>query len=590
MRAQNSDSEADQFKYRALATRLYIEAGKLDLAQQQLDLLRDDLLHDKSKNRSATDETRAEIKIQAVTILLLRTEFAIKQKHTAIASQLISEIKPVNREQQLYYYELKADLDFLSGNFLFAVDRRVQLDTYITEAKAKTRNNQKIWAALSSLTSTQLENQLHNQRGNNATINGWLDLAKVMRAGQNNISMLENSLLDWGTRHPAHPANEGFLVDLMSIYQTEAASQKHIAVILPMQGDLASVTDSIKNGILSAYYSDTNTATRPIIRFYDSSDESQTFHQLYQLAIDNGATNIIGPLDKIVINQLAQQQALDVPVLTLNYAENALNSTDNLFQFGLSPEDEARQVAELAIKQNKKRAAIFFPDSEWGKRLSRAFQQHYTQLGGRVVAMTDYATDTNDFSRPIRALFNLDQSSIRHRKVENIISKRAVSIAYRRQDIDMIFLVATPRSARSIMPAFRFHHASDLPVYSTSHVYSGIVNRELDRDLNNVVFCDLPWILQNTSPLQQTFSQNWPQQENFTRLFALGIDAYHLINNLDYLKNKDFASYEGQTGKIRLDENNRITRTLLWAKFERGRPVHFVPVIAEPKLAESSNN
>ncbi len=139
----------------------------------------------------------------------------------------------------------------------------------------------------------------------------------------------------------------------------------------------------------------------------------------------------------------------------------------------------------------------------------------------------------------------------------------------------MIFLAATHRSARSIMPAFKFHHAGDLPVYSTSHVYTGKINRELDRDLNGLIFCDLPWVLQNDSPLAKAFSKNWPQQENLTRLFALGIDAYHLIYNLDYLKNNDYAFYDGQTGNIQLDDHNRITRKLLWAKFKNGTAVLF---------------
>ena len=93
----------------------------------------------------------------------------------------------------------------------------------------------------------------------------------------------------------------------------------------------------------------------------------------------------------------------------------------------------------------------------------------------------------------------------------------------------------------------------------------------------------------NNSPLEKVFTQNWPQQENFTRLFALGIDAYHLISNLDYLENKDFAYYDGQTGNIQLDQNNRITRKLLWAKFERGKPVYFEPPAFEPALTDSSN-
>lgn len=581
--AEDSDTEEEQFDYRAQAAHLYLEAGDIAHAQQQLTFLKG-----KQQNRPASDSKRATI--ETAGVLLVSAEIAIAEKNLILADEIISELKPITREQQIQFYELKANRDYLSGRYMYVVDRRVQLDAYMSDNKSKENNNRKIWAALSNLTTAQL----NSQHSKNMTIKGWLDLAKVTRSGQQNISKLEDDLLDWGTRYPSHPANEGFLKELITIYQDDLSAKKHIAVILPLQGKLSNVSSNIKNGILSAYYESakgSSTELMPVLHFYDSSDADLTFHQLYQQAIDAGATNIIGPLDKIVINQLAQQQELDIPVLTLNYSENVFNNTSNLFQFGLSPEDEARQVAELAIRQNKLRAATFYPDSEWGKRLNKAFTEHYVSLGGIIINSGDYATNTNDYRRPIRTLLNLDQSDIRKRKIENIISKKVQHESHRRQDIDMIFLAATHRSARSIMPSFKFHHAGDLPVYATSHVYTGKIDRELDRDLNGLIFCDLPWVLHNTSALDKTFKQNWPQQENFTRLFALGIDAYHLVYNLDYLQNKDFAFYEGQTGNIQLDRHNRVTRKLLWAKFKRGVPVYFEPETAEltPHSSDTSN-
>ena len=565
--AENSDTETEQQNYRVKAAHLFIEAGEIQQAKQQLDILQEQF-----NNRQVLDGTDANTTQAA--ILLLSAEIAITEQNLLLANKLIAEIKPITREQQIDFYTLKANIDYLSGDYMLAVNRRVQLDTYIVDEKDKNRNYQKTWAALSNLSSRQLK----NQHSDNPVIKGWLDLARVMRSGQHNISQLENDLLDWGTRNPLHPVSNSFLTELINDYQIDVSDKKHIAVILPMQGNLSQVTANITNGLLSAYYNDSNSPIKPAINFYDSSNEELTFNQLYQQAVDDGATHIIGPLDKAVINQLALQGELDIPVLTLNYSENAFSYTENLFQFGLSPNDEVRQVAELAIKQNKKHAAVFYPDSEWGKRLNKAFTEHYEFLGGTILTESDYATNSNDYKRPIRTLLNLDQSAIRHRKVENTISARTQSELYRRQDIDMIFMAATHHSARGIMPAFKFNHAGDLTVYSTSHVYTGKINRELDRDLNSLIFCDLPWILQNTSPLVKTFKQNWPQQENFTRLFALGVDAYHLIYNLDYLQDKDYAFYAGQTGNIQLDDFNRITRKLLWAQFKNGKPVYFEPV------------
>src|SRR5690554_7108230 len=69
----------------------------------------------------------------------------------------------------------------------------------------------------------------------------------------------------------------------------------------------------------------------------------------------------------------------------------------------------------------------------------------------------------------------------------------------RRQDADWLFLVALPQQARQIKPTLAFNFASDLPVYSTSHVYSGEPNPSKDRDLNGIVFCDTPWLLDRKS-------------------------------------------------------------------------------------------
>lgn len=562
--AEDSDDFDEQANYRLQAARLYLQAGNTNAAKQQ-----QAIITQLYEGQSLTEAQQADLS-------LLTAEIAINEKNAQQAERLLSEIKPVSRQQQILYYALKADLDYLNGRYMYAVDRRVQLDVYITDEEMKKRNQRKIWAALSSLSDSQLK----QQSSSNATIRGWLELARVMRSGQQDIDQLEDSLLDWGMRNPEHPAADSFLQELVSNYQQSLATIRHIAVILPLQGRFAPVSATIRNGILSAYYGETGAAVKPKLQFYDSSDDSVTFHQLYLQALDDGASNIIGPLNKVEINKLAQQYEMDVPVLTLNYAENAFNHTRNLFQFGLSPEDEARQVAELAIQQKRKTAAVFYPDSEWGRRLNEAFSKHYEFLGGKVLTRSNYATNTNDYRRPIRALLNLDQSTIRQRKVENTIGARVQSEPYRRHDLDMIFMAATHRSARSIMPAFKFHHAGDLPVYATSHVYTGKLNRELDRDLNGLVFCDMPWVLKNNSPLAKTFHQNWPQQQSLTRLFALGVDAYHLVYNLDYLQNRDYAAYDGQTGRITLDEYNRIHRRLLWARFERGIAVPYEPQIA----------
>ncbi len=137
--------------------------------------------------------------------MFLSAAIAVAENDALSANQIIAEIKPVTREQQIDYYALKADLDYLSGRYV-RVDRRVQLDTYLVDEKDKNQNDKKIWAALSSLSSPQL----NSQQTDNNIIKGWLDLARVMRSGQQNISQLENDLLDWGYASSSAPGQQYF--------------------------------------------------------------------------------------------------------------------------------------------------------------------------------------------------------------------------------------------------------------------------------------------------------------------------------------------------------------------------------------------
>ena len=431
------------------------------------------------------------------------------------------------------------------------------------------QNHEAIWAALQRTP----EISLQPSKVDNQTTRGWIELARELRNAQSNMTVMQDKMLDWGTRYPNHPVSNLFLSRLLNEYQLTYTPASSIAVMLPMQGKYKNVADAIQAGIVTAWYEQGSTE-KPLLRFYDTSNENVSFDELYQQAIMDGASYIIGPLDKASINRLSQSGTLDVPILTLNYAENPLSMSDNLYQFGLLPEDEAIQVAELAIRENHTTAAVLVPDSEWGRRLQEAFTRRFEDLGGSVLTVQHYPTNVDDYSRQLKTLLNLDDSEARHRDLQHILGTRLNFLPYRRQDIDMIFLAGTNRSARGIIPALKFHHAGDLPVYATSHVYSGYLDSNADRDLEGVIFCDLPWTLTTENTLKRDFNTTWKDQRTYTRLFALGIDAYHIVQNLQYLQTHDYARFSGETGSISMDENQRLHRELLWATFKNGKPVY----------------
>jgi outer membrane PBP1 activator LpoA protein len=56
------------------------------------------------------------------------------------------------------------------------------------------------------------------------------------------------------------------------------------------------------------------------------------------------------------------------------------------------------------------------------------------------------------------------------------------------------------------------------------------------------------------------------------RLYALGIDSFNVIPELNRLRRNEFSSFQGETGLLYLDVNDRLLRRLVWAQFVAGKP------------------
>jgi hypothetical protein len=292
----------------------------------------------------------------------------------------------------------------------------------------------------------------------------------------------------------------------------------------------------------------------------------------YQRAIAAGAQMVIGPLHKDAVQSLLQSGSLEVPVLALNQTETGVHPS--LYQFGLAPEDEARQVAERARWDGHSGAVALIPEGAWAERVYSAFAARWTELGGAILEVQRFPAQQVDFGAIIQSLLNLDDSHNRERALTRLLGRALEFEPRRRQDADFVFLLARPQEARQIKPQLRFHHAADLPVYTTSYGYAGHVDENRDQDMNGIRFCDMPWILaaEETQPrLHAELARHWPADlQRNPRLYALGIDAYQL---LPFLQQPGLRYLNGVTGVLSVDQDLRIHRELRWAQMRRGRPM-----------------
>ena len=332
-----------------------------------------------------------------------------------------------------------------------------------------------------------------------------------------------------GYRDPASQTNHG---------ATLPQSSNKIAVLLPLSGKLSVVGNTILKGFKAAQASQ---ASSTKIKTYNVSNVSVITQ--YEQAVKDGADVIIGPLDKGKLAQLVQQKPqLARPVISLNHLSSGHSKAPAaLYQFGLAPEDEAHQMASFALSRGQKRAVVLYPDSSWGKRLGLAFKRMYTSKGGQILIEKAYPNRSSSYKATIKSVLDVGT-----------------------KNIDMIFLAAAPTQARLIRPMIQYLHAENIPVYATSHIYSGQPNAGKNMDLDGIVYTEIPYILEGSQIGTITAKSG-----KYPRLFALGADAFLIAKNLKRMVQSRQA-LSGKTGMIRIGGHRLLQRQLSLATFANG--------------------
>ncbi len=506
----------------------------------------------------------------------------LTRAHIALAERNAEEVliqlkKPLaSNSQSIFlaeYHELRATAFSMQGDRLTTAEEYILQGNYLTDNESKLKSQELIWESLALLSERSLQ-QLQPARAPDV-LSGWMELVRISKKYQLNPTLLRASINNWQRHYINHPVKLSLLEGLRNRKQEDVALPKNIALLLPLTGRFANPAKAIKDGLLASYYAkkDKENIT---IRIYDTKADPEKISDIYEKAVSDGAQFIIGPLNKTSIKELADQDDLSVPTLALNYINSESSIPQELYQFGLSPEEEAIQVAERTWLDGHVNAAVLTPIGPWGDRVYKAFRERWEQIGGRVVEQQSYNSSKNDFSLPIRKLLNIDESKTRYRKMSRLLRTKLKYTTYRRQDIDFIFIAGFPRQARQIRPQLKFFHASKVPLYATSHIYTGNLNTERDRDMDGIRFGDMPWVLTESTShrgLRNEVEKLISKEGNkHQRLYAMGVDAFNIIAALNTLKAYPYERYQGETGSLSMDEKQRIKRQLSWVYFRSGRP------------------
>jgi outer membrane PBP1 activator LpoA protein len=481
---------------------------------------------------------------------------------------LLSTRSTLTRDIASAIAEQRASLLYDMSFYAASVEERVLLHGLLSGGSPAGRDNeQRLWQTLMAIPVTELEQLI--SMTTERELEGWYRLAALSKDTQSNLreqlARLDRWILEW----PDHPASLELPADLKMLKQLLEEQPRQIAVLLPLSGPLSGAAKAIRDGFMAAYYEQQNqTADSPALRFYDTT--RQDINTLYDQAVADGAQLVVGPLAKENLQDLALRPGLPVPTLALNTIDNPLGVVPNLYQFGLGIEDEARLAAEQAWRDGHRRAMIMAPDNNWGDRSVEAFVLRWRALGGEITK--DYRfTEKNDYSKIIKQALQLDQSERRAQEVRAVVGRIEFE-PRRRQDVDMIFLAVQASQARQIKPTLAFHYAADIPVYATSHVYSGKVDTKLDQDMNDIKFSTLPWFFETHAAEKKALQAYADNSPTLQPLYAMGVDSFHLYPRLKQLEAVRQANFYGHTGTLQLNEQNQFQRRQVWAEFKSGRP------------------
>jgi outer membrane PBP1 activator LpoA protein len=466
---------------------------------------------------------------------------------------------------------LRADAWFQKSEPLRAVDLYVQRENWLDNPQAIDASRDRLWAGLQVIDPASL--------GEAATVafdpvtRGWLTLAALATStGQQGIGW-SNGVVRWQESFPNHPAMS-VLADLPLPEDGLLTYPRQVALLLPLSGSSATAGNAVRNGFLGAYFSAVGgIEDQQQIRVYDV-DADGGVTDAYAQAVRDGAEFVVGPLLRRDVAKLAAELLLPVPVLSLNYLPDDTPAPPGFFQFALSPEDEAMAAAQRAIGDEGLRGVALVPANDWGRRMLSTFATEFEGLGGNLLEYQSYEPSAQDFSFEIENLMGLADSIQRHQRLRANIGGSLQFEPRRRQDVDFVFLAADSKAGRLIKSQLKFHYSGELPVYSTSFIYS--MDGRSDADLDAVMFADAPWVISPPAWIADypgLYGQYWPTERRLTRLHAMGYDAYHLVGELFNARETGIAEMLGATGQLFQTTDGRIHRKLAWAQFDNGEPV-----------------
>ena len=483
--------------------------------------------------------------IDASTLLFIDSVLAWFSGDIALSDQLLTNLARDNTAALDLVLQEREARQAMSGDWLAAAETLFQrTHTHSIKREDETMSDRLFGYLLRLDTATLAE---ASRRTSDLNWRQWLQIQIVYREGP-------EALADWIARPNALPQHPAMPQHVTRWVTSETVD--HIALLLPLEGRLAGAGEAVLAGAVDQLYTlFPDPSRRPNLTTLNSTQPAGV-RALYRQAVADGADLVIGPLIKDDVALLGQLAQRSVPIIALNQTDSMAGSSNrNWMSLSLAPEDEARQIADVAFGQACRHAIVVGMNTDRGARLLSSFTERWTHHGGRIRGqlVADNPADTN---AEMGKLLGSGSSDQRIRAVERAFDLPVDARGRGRSDFECIFMLAPDAAtARSWRPLLVFHMTGDIPVYATSAINDGVSDTR-NRDLNGVVFVETPAML----PPEMT--------DRLSRLRALGRDALTLAQHWQQTTETQQWVVRGQTGLLRRKKDGSVERALELATFD----------------------
>lgn len=529
----------------------------------------------------------------------IHVAMAYQNDPSSSPAQLTAMLEDVNTSPALAAKLAALEADLYAKQGLWAKAANSVLSTELEDEQKVA----KVWALLNQIPAdelTQSENQYPK-------LQPFFALRQLTVESARNPQQLNQSIAQYQQVYAGHMLAQHLPKEVALAQALTAPQIRELVVLLPLSGRLAATGEAVKDGIMAGYYQQlqqsSNPNSMPDIRFVDTTNaDTQTL-----VAAIGDAKFIVGPLLKETVEQLIPALPPGVNMLALNRPDEMPTISDSsasvisasvnseplnpegvnaesemptttapaVNYFALAPEDEANQLAEFIYSKGFRAPIVIAAQSNLYQRMNDAFKSrwntlHEQEAQARKANITSVTfNDSESLREGITQALDVAQSNQRINQIEYMTNEEVYNMPRSRRDIDAIVAFASPQDTELLNPIIEAslnpYDGKQVPVYATSRSMDYNSGKNQWRDLQNVRFIDMPWMMPDHKwqQLAQQTNQTWPERSTLqNRLFAFGVDAYELLPQLGMLTTLSYITFDGLTGTLTLNENSEVERNL----------------------------